>query len=97
MDFGTGGYVLVRLPEVITIAGADTEKIIEVGRETIAKLTQWEKPVLFEHFTILHDGAPLEMLGYSLHGGSGDAHSHVLGFVTILIISDTQVKVSLAG
>lgn len=95
MDFGNGGYVLVRLPEVITIEGVATEKIVDVGRETVAKLNQWEKPVLFEHFKVLFAGSSLELLGYSVHSFGDSEHVHVLGLATISSVSDTKVKVSL--
>lgn len=90
MDFGNGGYVLLRLPDGAVLT-AKTSKTVAVNKDIVAKLKQFDKPVLFEHFTFTVGGAGREMCGYSIHTVEAGVHKHYLGSMTISVVGDDQI------
>lgn len=90
MDFGNGGYVLLRLPDGTDLT-AKTSKTVNVSKDVAAKLKQFDKPVLFEHFTFTVGGATREMCGYSIHTVEAGVHKHYIGSMTISVVGDNQI------
>ena len=90
MDFGNGGYVLLRLPDGAELT-AKTGKTVTVSKDVVAKLKQFDKPVLFEHFTFTVGGGNREMCGYSIHTVEAGVHKHYIGSMTISVVGDNQI------
>lgn len=90
MDFGNGGYVLLRLPNGTDLT-AKNSKTVTVTKDIVAKLKQFDKPVLFEHFSFTVNDGNREMCGYSIHTVEAGVHKHYIGPMTISVVGDNQI------